>query len=197
MLGRQNCMSQLSMFYVEPEEKSEYLLILSFKGTAVERETYKLKKDCTLRFPTHRDDGTLIEHEKSVPHITIKDFVGGSKKERKKIINYKILAARLKPLKVSLNRIGGFEKGDRSTVCIFVNETDLETKNFIEQVKKDKLHITIARQLPLQIYQLVHKHYSNQKFEYSFVADRFVLLRRQPGGTFENIAEFPFGNSHK
>lgn len=128
---------------------------------------------------------------KTLPHITVSDFMAWDSMEDSIIRWLQRIIKEQKSFPVTLNNYSGFpdhtiyvrvqdpapfkELAVRvGAIAPYIKQSSCPTAKFISNP-----HMTIARQLPKQVYEHAIKDYAGKDFAASFTVTELVLLRRQ------------------
>jgi 2'-5' RNA ligase len=176
----------------------EYLLIIK-PPEDILVEIQKIKENFAKEYQHHFA-------AKTSPHITIAMFGQYESKEKAIINKLKELVGQLSEFKIELN---GFRSYPSHTIYIDVKSKAL-IMNAVNKIKQGRLlmkmnnsdkpfftndpHLSIARKLlPFQ-YEKAWVEYEHKNFVNSFLANEMILLKRPVGGSFIQVATFPFKN---
>ncbi|MFT3937109.1 MAG: 2'-5' RNA ligase family protein [Chitinophagaceae bacterium] len=141
------------------------------------------------------------------PHITLVNFLQYAMMEDRIVNRFKTVAMGYHPFKVELQNFGSFPAH-----TIYINVTTKEPiKNLVKEMRPfqqlmklnkdnkphfiDEPHLTIARKLQPWQYEKGWLEYSQKHFTGRFIADSFLLLRRQVGDNpYKILQRFEFMN---
>lgn len=179
-----------------PEIPYLYLLILEI-DEKIKREITAIKTNFGREFRS-------LHALNSIPHITLCQFVSILNFEEKMLNELEMVSEKSNSFKLKLNNFSGFQP---HTIYIQIDSKP----DFVELVKNIKTnvkipiktkygkagfsftpHITIAKELSKDQYELGLNKYSQNTYQADFIAKKMVLLRKPFGksGNYHIVKEF-------
>jgi 2'-5' RNA ligase len=169
--------------YYMPKGLFEYLLIVS-PG----KEVYDKIMEEKQYFSGRYDQPVAINTK---PHITVSGFLAWDNMEETLTRRLQYIAKEQRSFYVTLNNYSGFPShtvyiriqdpapfkeltSGIKAIAPYIKEQSFPPSKFISSP-----HLSIARRLPLAVYENAIKDYSEKNFNASFEVTELVLLRRQ------------------